>query len=66
MRCTTLTNHILAAIVVGGTPGLTHPTHPSEAAPYKGLPKTYSWGATGELNGTPVILVHKVVNGQIT
>lgn len=59
------TNHILAAIASGKYTRAAINTYIS-TTPYKGLLKTYSYAANGELNGTPVILVHKVVNGKIT
>jgi branched-chain amino acid transport system substrate-binding protein len=59
------TNHILAAIAAGKYTRAAINTYIS-TVPYKGLLKTYSYGTNGELNGTPVILVHKVVNGKIT
>jgi branched-chain amino acid transport system substrate-binding protein len=59
------TNQFLAAISAGN---YTRPTinHYISTVPYKGLLKTYSYGATGELVGTPIIFFHKVVNDQIT
>jgi branched-chain amino acid transport system substrate-binding protein len=58
-------NHILAAIAAGKYTRADINTYISTVS-YKGLLKTYSYAPTGELNGTPVILVHKVVNGAIT
>lgn len=58
-------NHILAAIAAGKYTRADINTYISTVS-YKGLLKTYSYGATGELNGTPVILVHKVTGGKIT
>jgi branched-chain amino acid transport system substrate-binding protein len=58
-------NHILAAISAGKYSRADINTYISTQS-YKGLLKTYSYAANGELNGTPVILVHKVVNGKIT
>ncbi len=58
-------NHFLAAIAAGKYTRDAIDTYISTVS-YKGLLKTYSYAANGELNGTPVILVHKVVNGQIT
>jgi branched-chain amino acid transport system substrate-binding protein len=58
-------NHFLAAIKAGKYTRADINTYVSTTS-YKGLLKTYSYASTGELNGTPVILVHKVVNGQIT
>jgi branched-chain amino acid transport system substrate-binding protein len=58
-------NHILAAIAAGKYTRADINTYISTVS-YKGLLKTYSYAANGELNGTPVILVHKVVNGMIT
>jgi branched-chain amino acid transport system substrate-binding protein len=58
-------NHILAAISAGKYTRADINNYIS-ATPYKGLLKTYAYGSDGELIGTPVILVHKVVNGEIT
>lgn len=59
------TNHILAAITAGKYTRAAINTYISTVS-YKGLLKTYAYAANGELNGTPVILVHKVVGGKIT
>ena len=58
-------NHVLAAIAAGKYTRADINTYISTVS-YKGLLKTYSYAASGELNGTPVILVHKVVGGKIT
>ncbi|HEX3542228.1 MAG TPA: branched-chain amino acid ABC transporter substrate-binding protein [Acidimicrobiales bacterium] len=58
------TNHFLAAILAGKYTRAAINTYVSTTS-YKGLLKTYSYATNGELNGTPVILVHKVVNGMI-
>ena len=58
-------NHILAAIAAGKYTRAAINTYIS-TTPYKGLLKTYDYDTTGELKGTPIILVHKVVGGKIT
>jgi branched-chain amino acid transport system substrate-binding protein len=58
-------NHLLAAIASGKYTRADINTYIS-TTPYKGLLKTYDYDSTGELKGTPVILVHKVVGGKIT
>ena len=59
------TNQFLAGIAAGKVARSDLNTYVS-TTPYTGLLKTYSYGTNGELQGTPVILVHKVVSGQIT
>lgn len=59
------TNQILGAIVAGNYTR-TAINHYISTVPYKGLLKTYAYGPNGELLGTPIIFVHKVVNDQIT
>ncbi|HSS10348.1 MAG TPA: ABC transporter substrate-binding protein, partial [Acidimicrobiales bacterium] len=58
-------NHFLAGIAAGKSTRSALNTYVS-TTPYKGLLKTYTYGPTGELQGNPVILVHKVVSGKIT
>ncbi len=58
-------NHFLAAIAAGKYTRAAINTYVS-TTPYKGLLKTYDYGPDGELKGTPIILVHKVVSGKIT
>jgi branched-chain amino acid transport system substrate-binding protein len=58
-------NHFLAGIAAGKTTRSALNTYVS-TTPYRGLLKTYQYQPNGELKGTPVILVHKVVGGQIT
>ncbi len=58
-------NHILAAIAAGKYSRADINTYISTTS-YKGLLKTYDYATNGELKGTPVILVHKVVSGKIT
>jgi len=59
------TNQFLAAISAGNFTR-TAINHYISTVPYKGLLKTYAYGATGELVGTPIIFFHKVINNQIT
>jgi len=58
-------NQILAGIAAGKTTRSELNTYIS-TTPYKGLLKTYAYQPNGELKGTPVILVHKVVGDKIT
>ncbi len=59
------TNHFLAAIAAGDYTRAAI-NHYISTVPYKGIQKTYAYGPTGELLGTPIIYIHKVVNNQIT
>jgi branched-chain amino acid transport system substrate-binding protein len=59
------TNQFLAAISAGNFTRSAI-NHYISTVPYKGLLETYAYGSTGELLGTPVIYIHKVVNNQIT
>jgi branched-chain amino acid transport system substrate-binding protein len=58
-------NHFLAGVAAGKTTRSALNAYVS-TIPYRGLLKTYSYQPNGELKGTPVILVHKVVSGKIT
>jgi branched-chain amino acid transport system substrate-binding protein len=58
-------NHFLAAVNAGKYTRADINAYVG-STPYKGMLKTYSYGPDGELTGTPVIFVHKVVNGEIT
>lgn len=59
------TNQILSAIVAGKTTRSAINTYLGTNS-YKGLLKTYAYQANGELQGAPIIVIHKVVNNQIT
>ncbi len=59
------TNQLLGAISAGKYTRAAINQYIS-TTPYKGLLKTYAYGPTGELLGTPIIFIHKVINNQIT
>jgi branched-chain amino acid transport system substrate-binding protein len=58
------TNQILSAIAAGNTTR-TAINHYISTIPYTGLLKTYAYQANGELQGAPIIIIHKVVSGKI-
>jgi len=58
------TNQILTAIVAGNTTRSAINMYIS-TTPYKGLLKTYAYQSNGELQGSPQIDIHQVVNNMI-
>ncbi|MGH9126351.1 MAG: branched-chain amino acid ABC transporter substrate-binding protein [Acidimicrobiales bacterium] len=59
------TNELLSAIAAGNVTRSAINTYIGSHS-YVGLLKTYAYAASGELKGSPIIIVHKVVNNQIT